>query len=250
MTPGEKVDKAVKILELIDGNVRHALKLQAYFCRAAYNDDVRARFEQSKAASGYNQIVDSLYFELIMTLVRLYDDLPDSKNSENTASLPELMELLSQTGVVAELQTRSERRKTPNGQLEKELQTQDRGFLEKLNRDATLSAQTETSEIFSLLREFDKLKGSHLLAGLRSIRNELFAHTAIERNRNNPARYGNAESLLDKTLQFVSRFNSAVINLHCSYQDYIQTWQEHADFFWQYTIGKEIEKPTFESSRR
>lgn len=163
--------------------------------------------------------------------------------SENTASLPELMELLLQTEVVGELQTRSERRKTPNGHLEKELQTQDSGFLEKLNRDATLSAQAETSEIFSLLTEFDKLKGSHLLAGLRSIRNELFAHTAIERNRNNPARYGDAESLLDKTLQFVSRLNSAVINLHCSYQDHIQTWQEHADFFWKYTIGKEIEKP-------
>jgi len=243
MTPSDKVDKAIKILELIDGNVRHALKLQAYFCRAAYNDDIKVRFDQSKAAPGYNQIVDSLYFELIMTLVRLYDDLPDAKHSENTASLPELMKLLSQTQVVAELQARSEQRKTPKGQLEKELQTRDSSFLEKLNRDATLSAQVETSEIFSLVSEFEKLKGSHLLARLRFIRNELFAHTAIEQNRNNPARYGDAETLLEKTLQFVSRLNSAVRNLHCTYQEHIQTWQEHADFFWQWTIGKEIEKP-------
>ena len=119
MTPSEKVDKADTILELIDGNVRHALKLQAYFCRAAYHDDIKARFDQSKAAPGYNQIIDSLYFELIMTLVRLYDDLPDNKHAQNTASLPELIGLLSQTKVVAEVQARSEQRKPPRVTLRK-----------------------------------------------------------------------------------------------------------------------------------
>jgi hypothetical protein len=239
MSPSDKADKAIKILELIDGNVRHALKLQAYFCRAAYNDGVRVRFKQSKAAPGYNVIVDSLYFELIMTLVRLYDDLPDAKNSENTASLPELMQLLCQTEVVGELQTRSHQRKTPRGHLKNELQRRDSSFFGELNRNATLSAQAETSEIFSLLKEFKKLKGSHLLAGLRSVRNELFAHTAIVRNRNNPARYGDAEALLKKTLQFVSRLNSAVRSLHCGYQEHIKTWQEHAEFFWRLAIEKE-----------
>jgi uncharacterized protein YjgD (DUF1641 family) len=243
MTPSDKVDKAIKILELIDGTVRQALKLQAYFCCAAYKDDIKVRFDQSKAALGYNQILDSLYFELIMTLVRLYDALPDAKHSENTASLPELMKLLSQKEVAAELQARSEQRKTPKGQLEKELQMRDISFLKKVNRDATLSAQAETSEISFLVKEFEKLKGSHLLPKLRSIRNELFAHTAIEQNRNNPAQYGNAEALLDKTLQFVSRLNSAVRNLHYTYQEHIQTWRDHADFFWQSAIGKEIEKP-------
>jgi len=60
VTPIEKADKVVKILELVDGNVRHAFKLRSYFCRAAYNDDVKERFDQSKAASGYKQIIDSL----------------------------------------------------------------------------------------------------------------------------------------------------------------------------------------------
>jgi hypothetical protein len=243
MTTGEKADKATKILELIDGDVRHALKLQAYFCRAAYSNDIKVRFYQSKAAPGYNQIVDSLYFELIMTLVRLYDNLPDAKHAENTASLSELMELLSQTEVVAKLQARSKRRKTPMGQLEKELQMRDSSFLEKLKRKATLSAQAETSEIFSLLKDFEKLKGSHLLARLRSIRNELFAHTAIEQNPNNPARYGDAEELLEKTKQFVSRLNSVVRSLHCTYQEHIQLWNEYAEFFWQSILGKDIEMP-------
>ena len=55
----DKADKVVKILKLVDGNVRHAFKLWSYFRRAAYSDDVKKRFDQSKAASGYNQIVDS-----------------------------------------------------------------------------------------------------------------------------------------------------------------------------------------------
>lgn len=239
MTAQEKADKACKILELIDRNIRHALKIQAYFCRAAYEADVRTYFNQTKAAPGFNQIVDSLYFELILTIVRSYDDIKDDKYSDNTASLPELIKLLSQSSVIAELQTRSEQRKAPKGPLENELLASDRDFLEKLKKDATHASQAETSEIFVLVKEFEQLKGNHLLGRLRSIRHELLAHIAIERNRNNAARYGDAEDLLEKTYRFVSRLNSAIINLHWDYQSHIKTWQEHADIFWSKVIGKE-----------
>jgi hypothetical protein len=239
MTAQEKADKACRILELIDINVRHALKIQAYFSRSAYHNDVGKYFDQSKAAPGYNQVVDSLYFELILTIVRAYDDLNEDKHSENTASLPELMKLLSQSAVIAELQTRSERRKAPSGTLEKDLLTSDREFLDKLRANAKHSAQSEISEIASLIKEFEQLKGNHHLGRLRSIRNELLAHTAIERNRNNAARYGDAEELLEKTARFVSKLNSAIINLHWNYQSHINTWQEHAEFFWQRVLGKE-----------
>lgn len=246
MTAGEKAEKAIRILEFIDGNVRHALKLRAYFCRAAYRDDVKTYFDQSKAAPGYNQAVDSLYFELIMTLVRLYDDLPDQKHAENTASIPELIGILSQTEIIAELQARSTQRKTPKDQLEKELESSDKDFLEKLKADARRLVQGETSEIFCLLTEFKKLKGSHLLGRLRSVRNELFAHTAIDRNRNNSARYGDAEDLLEQTMRFVSRLNSAVRSVHCTYQEHIQMWLEHADCFWQAVAQRDEKEPTAE----
>jgi len=244
MTPIEKADKVVKILELVDGNVRHAFKLRSYFCRAAYNDDVKKRFDQSKAASGYNQIVDSLYFELIMTLVRLFDNLQEEKSAHNTASIPELMSLLSETEVVAQLQLRSEQRKTPTGDLEMDLKSSDLDFLKKLKADAIQVACKETSQIFSLLQNYEKLKGSHLLSRLRTVRNELFAHTAIERNRNNPTRYGDAEELLEKTAQFVASLNSSVKSLHDDYQGEINTWQEHAKYFWENIVGENTEKPS------
>lgn len=245
MTPTEKADKVVKILGLVGGNVRHAFKLQAYFCRAAYKDDVKKHFDQSKAASGYNQILDSLYFELIMTLVRLFDNLKEEKGAHNTASIPGLMSLLSETEVVAELQVRSEQRKNSTGDL-------DTDFLKKLEADAVQSASKdaskETSLIFALFRDFEKLKGSHLLSRLRTIRNELLAHTAIKRNRNNPAHYGDTEKLLKKTAQFVVSLNSSVKSLHDDYKGEIEIWQEHADYFWKKVIEGNGEKPTNHST--
>lgn len=239
MTTRDKADKVIKILELVDGNVRHALKLQAYFCRAAYKDDVKTRFDQSKAASGYNQIVDSLFFELIMTVARLYDDPSDNAAAQNTASLPALMALLSHTEVVAELQARSAQRKTPKEDLVKELQSSDHDFLDKLKADAIRSAEMETSQLFSVLEEFGKLKGSHLVQRIRTIRHELFAHIAIDRNQNNPVLYGDTEELIKETTQLLVRLNTAARNLHCSYQEHNHTWQEHADFFWRSVIGHE-----------
>jgi hypothetical protein len=121
-------------------------------------------------------------------------------------------------------------------------------FLIKLRTDAIFSAQSETTEAFSLLAEFQKLKGSHLLARLRLVRNELFAHTAIERNQNNPTRYGDAEEFLDQTTAFTRRLNAAIRRLHCEYSDHEKTWTEHADEFWRMAIRTEREEPTTESN--
>ncbi len=233
MTPIEKADKAVEILKLVDGNVRHAFKLQSYFCCAAYNDEVKKRFDQNEAAPGYNQILDSLYFELIMTLVRLFDNIHEKKSDQNTASIPKLMSLLSETEVVAMLQLRSVQRKVLTGDLKLELKSFDLDFLKRLDAEAIQSAYNETSQIFGLFQNYEKLKGSHLLGRLRTVRNELFAHTAIERNRNNPARYGDAEKFLEKTAIFVASLNSSVKSLHNDYKDEIEKWQEHAKYFWK-----------------
>lgn len=247
MTSAEKADKVVKILKLIDEDVRHAFRLQSYFCRAAYNNDVKKYFNQSKAAPGYNQICNSLYFEFIMTLTRLFDNFKRKKNTHNTASLPELMSLLSETEVVDELQRRSEQRKTPSEDLEKNLEFSDADWLKELKDGAKQSACNERSLISGLLQDFEKLKGNHLLGRLRIIRNELLAHTAIERNKNNSARYGDPERFLQKTAQFVASLNSAVESLHNDYKEHIKTWQEHADYFWEYIVGNNIEKPTSQS---
>lgn len=232
MTPDGKAEKAIRIMEMVDANVRHALKIREYFCRAAYCDDVKRYFDQTKGAPGYNQIVDSLYFELIITLLRLFDELPEQKQADNTASLPILMSLLRQTDVIAVLQERSRQSKTPKKDLEEDLNN-NRCYLDKLRADAISEAQQETTNIFSLISEFQKIKGSHRLSRLRAVRNELFAHTALQRNQNNSAQYGDAENLLDQTASFTCRMNAAIRRLHSDYSEHRQKWFEHADAFWR-----------------
>ena len=241
MPHSKDLEKATKILEIIDINLRHALKLKEYFSRAAYQDDVRAHFDNSKAAPGYSQVLDSIYFELIMTIVRMYDDLSDDKHGKNTASLPRLVQILSQADVLADLQARSIEGQTPRGKLEKQLQRQDKDFLERLRKKAIESAQADLTTLSRLLKDFEKIKGCHQLARLRSVRHQLFAHTAIVRNPNNPARYGDAEALLEKTKALVSGLNSVVKRLHCSYTDHIDIWQDHADHFWKRASGQNNE---------
>lgn len=233
MTHDEMADKATKILKVIDENVMLAFQLRAYYCRAAYHDDVKSYFNDNRTAPGYNHVIDALYFQLIMTLVLLFDDLSDGKHANNTASLPELFALLSQCQVRAVLQDRSRQRKTPTGESEQDLQSHDQDFLHKLRGEATVSAQQETTEIVSLLAEFKALTGDHRVGRLRRVRNELFAHTALERNRNNPAKYGDAEDLLDLTAKFVARLNAAIRSLHFDYAEHGTTCTEQADNFWQ-----------------
>jgi len=236
MTPTDKANKAISILQLVDANVRHALKIRAYFCRAAYCEDVKRYFDQTKGAPGYNQILDSLYFELIMTLVRLFDEPPEQKHANNTASLPELICLLRQSDVLGVLQERSQQAKTPTGDLEGDLKLRDLSLVDKLRADAVSGAQREKTEVIALLTDFQKLKGSHLLARLRIVRNEILAHDAIERNQKNPACYGDCEDLLEKTTAFTSRLNAAVRRLHSDYSEHEQTWKDYADGFWRMAI--------------
>jgi hypothetical protein len=126
--------------------------------------------------------------------------------------------------------------------------SRDPDFLEKLRAKAIAGAQQETTEIFCLLAEFQDLKGSHLLGRLRSVRNEFFAHTAIDRNQNNSSRYGDAEELLDTTAAYTRRLNAAVRRLHCDYSEHEKMWTEHADAFWRKTIHTERKEPTTESN--
>lgn len=169
----------------------------------------------------------------------MFDDQPDGKHGKNTASLPMLTSILSRADVLAELQARTRTARAPNGQLLSQLKAQDPSFLQKLQDDAVKSSREDTSIIFDLLQQSQKLQGSHLVARLRSIRHELFAHTAIERSQNNKARYGDAEELLTKTKTLVSGFNARVRRIDNDYSGVVSTWEEHADLFWRRATNKE-----------
>ncbi|MBU4524407.1 MAG: hypothetical protein KUA37_06635 [Desulfomicrobium sp.] len=234
MVGTQAADRANRIAVLIDRNVRQAVKLRAYFCRGAYSGhDVRTRFDQSKAAPGFNTILDSLYFEFVLTMARLYDNPDDQRMAEKTASIPVLFALLSAPETRAELQRRSVERKTPKDLRDQHGQPAPKEFVAELQKDAVRAAEAETNEIEALNTEYGTLKGSHLICRIRKARNEFLAHTALDPSRNNLADYGNAEELLGKTIPLVTRLQLAVRSCHTSLASESTIWEEHADIFWR-----------------
>ena len=234
MTGAEEADRAERIVELIDRNVRQAIKLRAYFCRGAYHgQDVRARFDRTKAAPGFKTVLDSLYFELILTMARLFDAPDDQNKAARTAAIPVLLGLLEQPKTRQELQRRSVERTTPKDLRDLDGRSASEDFVAQLRADAVRSAEAETHDIERLIDEYDTLAGSHLICRIRRSRNEFLAHTAIDPSRNNRAAYGDAEELLAKAIPLVARLQSAVRSCHASFEDENGIWEEHAEIFWR-----------------
>jgi hypothetical protein len=232
LTPGEKVDRVERILDHIRDDVIHAIILRAYFSRGAYDgDDVRKRFANSDAVRGFNVVRASLHFELIVTMARLFDD-PDKRYAEKTASIPILMQFLSDNETLSELKRRSIDRKAFRDLKDQDGQPVSPSSLAWLEAGNIATADQEMRDIRALISEYDTFKGDHLIGRIRNARNDYLAHTSLEPNKNNRAVYGNAEALLDKTIDFVKRLGVAVRSCHVVFEKAISDWKEQSDIFW------------------
>ncbi|MEW8437706.1 MAG: hypothetical protein AB2689_06070 [Candidatus Thiodiazotropha taylori] len=236
ITPNEKATKVIHILSILDAQIRHAYEVKAYFCRAAYQNDVREYFDQTSAAPGYNQITISLYYDLIMTVVRMFDKLPNKIHAENTASLPELMLLLKDNNTVEVLKEHELTARTlPFDQVTAQEKIEP-GFSSLHKRKVQESVDHMEAEITQLIKDFKTLSGSHYLRGLRNIRNELLAHTAININDKNVTRYGDAESLLKLTSDFIIRLNAVIRRLNDNYGKHVDRCTNSANDYWLMVI--------------
>jgi len=137
----------------------------------------------------------ALYFELVMSLMRMYDnDKPD------TICFEKLFEYLSDNFIM--------------------------NFEKDTNRETK-------GEIKAASDEFKKLKSSHLIGGLKTARNKMFAHTAINFNRNQIANYEHATELLERTLPLLNKINLAINGKTEPYDRISKYWKGYAINFWQ-----------------
>lgn len=236
MTPPEKADLVISAVKTVDRNVRHAIKLSAYFHRGAYScKDVRDCFNNTAAAPGINVVLDSMYFELILTVARLFDNPHSDKDRNNTASIPVLMSLLSESDVLSELQQRSVDRKTLklSADQDDDMKSFD-DFQAAVTNDTNVAAQNEVCEMRTMVSEWAALKGDHLIQRIRNVRSEFLAHSAVSSSKNNKAAYGDAERLLWKIVPFVCRLQAAVRSVHApdTYRRDAERWKEYANSFW------------------
>jgi len=233
MTPDAQLEDLERIIELLDRNIRRAIRLSEYFDRAAYSgDDVKAHFDNSVAADGYNTVLDAVYFELIITVARLFDDPTGRHHADTTASIPVVLHVLEHDILQEALRQRLLKRHDPSN-----IKGLDSAAAERMRPRMSERVEEQVQSIPRLLAEYTRLKGDHLLQRVRVARNEVLAHTATNPTKNSRIAYGDAEQLLAKAIPLVAGLQSSVRSCHLSYEEERTDSKELASEFWAKVIA-------------
>jgi hypothetical protein len=229
MKPDETLDIAEKILERIDRSIFKAISLAALFGRAAnQGDDLRPHFDNSPAAAGYNTVLDSLYFELVLTVARLFDAEKRDAVTPTTASIPVIVSLLEEPGVIDALRARKRRRHDPE-----KVTGMDTATKRDYRKRIFARIDQEISDLPPLLERLRNLKGHKLLRSIRRARNDFMAHTAIAPSQSDVLTYGQAEDLLAVAEPLLTTLQYSIRSYHPEYKDEAKRQAARADEFWK-----------------
>jgi hypothetical protein len=199
MRYNQSLDKVHESLSWLNANARHAIELQETFTFPAYDRSIRESIKGTDKVRCYKICMVALYFEFIMALMRMYDSY-----ERDTASFKTLFGYLS-NDFIHRFEARTQRK--------------------------------VKSEIQSALNEYKKLKGSHFWGRLKTVRDNMFAHTSTNFNRRQIAEYGHTEKLLAKTLPMLNSLNLAIRGRTEPFDKIGAYWKAFAIEFWQDTIN-------------
>ena len=185
----------------LDVNAKHAIELHESFKYPAYNERVREYIRGTRNARYYDICLKSIYFEFIMTLMRMYDSY-----ERDTACFSRLFKLLT------------------------------RDFVSKFKNNTDINIE---SIIRKANDDYKILNGSHIMGKLKAVRHNMYAHTGTKFNRKQVAAYGDAEKLLDKTLPILNELNVAIYGKPEPYDRISSIWGEYSREFWDKYINRE-----------
>lgn len=203
-------DKALKAVDKnlywLNANAKHAIELQETFSYPAYDTSVRELIKDMNKGRCYKVCLEAIYFEYIMTLMRMYDSY-----QADVICFERLFECLTDD------------------------------FIHEFEKFNQRNIKTSIDESFA---EYKKLKGSHLVSRLTTIRHKMYAHTAANFDSNQFAEYGHAEELLSKTLPMLNSVINSIWNKEEQYEKLIQYWKNCALEFWQVFSCENGQRPT------
>ena len=184
----------------LNANARHAIELKETFTFPAHDIELR-KIINGNPVRCYKTCLDAIYFEFIMTLMRMYD----TYKSDDTVCFDKLFCYLSED-------------------LSREIENKTQRNVEK--------------DIYAAQKEYTKLKDSHQMARLKTVRNKMFAHTSLHFDKRQVANYGYAEQLLEKTLPMLNNLNSAILGNIEPFDSISKYWKGYAKEFWQSFVKK------------
>lgn len=187
-------------LAWLDANARHAIECQETFAFPSKDTAIRKLIKGTNKVRCYKICLEAIYFEFIMSLMRMYDSY-----ERDTVCFKNLFDYLTDDFI--------------------------QDFESKTQRKVNTAIQ-------SAWYEFQKLNGSHLIGGLKAVRHKMLAHTSINFNRNQFARYGDAEKLLEMTLPMLNNLHSTIRGKVEPYDKIRKYWNGYAIEFWQSMLNK------------
>jgi len=194
MQYSESLNNIKKNLSLLNNNAKLAIEFRETFSFPAYDEVIRDKIKGTPKVHCYRICMIALYFELVMALMRMFD------NYEETASFKTLFGYLSDD-FIKDFETEKKRK--------------------------------VKSEIQSAIIDYNKLNGSHLLGRLKRVRHNMFAHTSMNFNKKQIAKFGNAEKLLDKTLPMLNKLNLTILGKSEPFDELRVDLKPCVSNFWQ-----------------
>ena len=138
MEYNQLVKKIDQSLYWLNANAIHAIELKEAFSFPAYDRSIRELIKEARKVHCYKVCLDAIYFEFIMTLMRMYDSY-----EYDTVCFKKLSEYLTDD------------------------------FLQQYEKNTQRDVR---NEIELALKEFQRLKGSHLIGKLKTVRHNMSTH--------------------------------------------------------------------------
>ena len=178
----------------IVNNAEHAVRLKESFIYPAYDTKISQTINGTRNSVFYGLCLESIYFEYIMTLMRMYDG-----KEIDTSSFGNIMVLLD-NDFIAEYEQRHSRNIRDNVNI--------------------------------AIIKYNGIINSHLYAGIKMLRNKYLAHTAINLSNNRVAKYGYADKILDESICILNLLTEAFRRKRGDYEPIGRVYHRFSMEFW------------------
>jgi hypothetical protein len=197
VTPEERHHEAESLITRVNAELIRVLALQEMWSRCRIQQDVLIAMGREDLKPGFLLVRDALHIDLIMSLVRLYDD----PKRYIPASVPVLIKRLQEPAI------------------------------RKLI-DACPKRQTASECALRLYQTGSERRRS----ALRTLRDKVLAHNEIG-NIEHGAEYGDETRLVVETAEIASQIDRAIRGQAAQFAPASLTWKWLADAYWSQTIA-------------
>jgi len=221
-----RIDNIVKRITHLDAEIRHAIRLKCLHELSVTSEPLMQKFDDILACHGFNISRDAIIFELVMTLMRIWD------RGKKTYSIPYCFDVVSDQNFI-EIFVKSETEKCSEELLERSHIFRHREVLRTENR------------IRENIDEFLQLKpqviSDDIVVRLKEVRDNYYAHALKEitdTDEQTTVKFSEVYEILSETQKLVFLLNLGIIGTDIRYEQIEEDSDRIAKEYWLAVIGE------------